>query len=203
MSVLKHTMLALDYAAMRWNDAEINMAILLHDSGKRVCWEKYQSAHGHEKEGIPYVKDFCSKWKVPNSYRDLALISCEFHTKIHGCMSRGTNGWMRPKSIQKLFEDTGALRNPERFRKILKVCEADAKGRGHTKEEIRSFLDKPYHQRQYIEECLQAVLDFNTKDLSKRLLSEGKEGKMIGDLIRQERIAKIRGVQNKWKERMK
>lgn len=61
------------------------------------------------------------------------------------------------------------------------------------------FLNKPYPQRQYLEECLNAVKDVDTKRISAKLLDEGKQGKVIGEAIRIARIDAIRGVKNKWK----
>lgn len=197
-----HTGMVMDYATKTWHDPEIVFAALCHDFGKPTCWGKYGNAHGHEVAGLPLINEFCDKWKVPNSYRELALITCEFHTKVHGCMSRGTNGWMKPKSIMKLFEDTGALKKPERFRKMLKACEADAKGRGAGAEQIAEFESKPYLQREYLEDCLIAALGYNSKPLSEKMLAEGKTGVIIGQTIRQEKIKLIREVQNKWRNNL-
>ena len=207
MSVLKHTMLAIEYSAKEWNDPEINFSVLCHDFGKKYCWDNYQNAYNHEEEGLPYIISFCNKWKVPNSYKDSALLVCEYHTKIHGCMGRSSNSWMRPKSIQNLFEETRAYQKPERFLKILKACEADSKGRGLPTHENYKFtreyfLNKSYLQRPYLEDCLEAVISLDTKDISSKLLKNGKSGKVIGDEIRAARINEIRKVMNKWKEKL-
>lgn len=192
-----HTMMVVDKAKELFNDPEITFAGLVHDLGKAVTWGKYGVCHGHEDAGVPVVEEFCKKYKVPNNYRDLALITTKQHLKCHNVLGRGSNKMMRPKSIMKMFEETAALSKPERFKKMLKACEADAVGR------IGIAANDPYIQRQYLEECLQAVLDFKTKDLSQQLLSEGKSGILIGQRIREERIKCIRQVQNKWKEKMK
>jgi tRNA nucleotidyltransferase (CCA-adding enzyme) len=205
MSVFKHTCLTMDYAAQTWNDPEIVFACFTHDFGKPICWEKFENAHGHEVEGLPFIKDFCDRYKVPNNYRELALQTCEYHTKVHGLFGRNDQAWTRPKSIMKLFEDTGALKHPERFKKMLKACEADAKGRGKEFHEdftktIEYYLNKPYHQRKYLEDCLDVVLNLNTKPISVKMLTEGKKGTLIGEAIRVARISEIRWVQNKWKK---
>jgi len=197
-----HQELVVDYAAKTWGDTEINLACMLHDLGKHPCWLSYGNAFGHEETGFAVVNKFCDKWKVPNSYRNLALITCEYHTKVHGCIGRGSNDWMRPKSIMKLFEDTSALKKPEQFYKMLKACEADAKGRGNGAEQIAEFENNPYIQREYLEDCLRAVLGYDSKPLSEKMLAEGKTGVIIGQTIRQEKIKLIREVQDKWKERL-
>ena len=208
--VWTHTALVMDYAAKTYNDSEINFACYTHDFGKPVCWQKYQNAHGHEKEGLPFIVAFCDKFKVPNRYHILALLVCEYHTKVHGIMGRNEQNWTRPKSIMKLFEDTGALRNQERFLKLLKCCESDAKGRGvdrngHTPYETTKeyYLNKPYPQAEYLAECLEAVINLDTKTITATMVEQGKLGTDIGEAIRVERISKIRGVQNKWKNKSK
>ena len=206
-TVWTHTALVMDYAATTWNDPEIVFACLTHDFGKPLCWDKFENAHGHEKEGLPFIEDFCDRYKVPNSYRALALQTCEYHTKVHGLFGRNNQAWTRPKSIMKLFEDTGAMKHPARFKKMLKACEADARGRGKAVHEdetktIQHYLNKPYHQRQYLEECLEAVLNLDTKTISSKMVDEGKNGVLIGEAIRVARISEIRGVQNKWKQKL-
>lgn len=197
-NVFIHTMLVVDYAAKQGFSKEEVFSCLTHDFGKYTSQEKYGTAHGHESEGLTSINEFCDKWKVPNKYRELALLVCEYHTKIHGCLGRGSNKGMRAKSIMKLFEDTGAIKKPERFKQILNCCVADARGRGKGEVQIKEFESKPYLQADYLTECLNAVINTNTKNISKKLLANGKDGVTIGLEIRAERIKSIRGVQNTW-----
>ena len=199
-----HTAMVMDYAATAYNDSEITWACYTHDFGKPFCYNMYGNGHGHEVEGLHFIEEVCDKFKVPNKYRELALLVCKHHQKIHSCMSRGTNSWMRPKTIYKLLQETNAMSKPERFSKILKACVADSKGRGHTQEQINSFLNKPYPQQQYLEDCLQAVKSVDTKSISGKILAEGKkDGLFIGEAIRVARIAAIKSVQYDWKNKEK
>ncbi|BAV80904.1 tRNA nucleotidyltransferase [Vibrio phage RYC] len=200
-----HTVLVMGYAAYYFNDPEINFACFTHDFGKPEMWEKQENAHGHEEAGLSYIEGFCRRWRIPNSYKELALITCEHHTKVHSCFGRDGNNWVKPKSIMKMFEKTGALSKPDRFKKFLKACEADAKGRGifgltsDNEKSFNAFISKPYPQRQYMIDCLEAVRNMGTKEISQKMLSEGKDGVSIGLKIREERIKCIRGVQRDWK----
>lgn len=81
-----HTDLVMKYAAKTWNDPEITFACLCHDFGKVVSHNKHGNFHGHEKEGLQPINNFCDKWKVPKCYRNLALLVCEFHTKNSRCI---------------------------------------------------------------------------------------------------------------------
>jgi tRNA nucleotidyltransferase (CCA-adding enzyme) len=90
-----HTMMVIDYAAKHYGPL-VAFAGLCHDFGKPVSYKESGNALEHEIKGLPVIKEFCSKWKVPNNYRDLALMTCEYHTEVHGCLGRGSNAGMRP-----------------------------------------------------------------------------------------------------------
>lgn len=191
-NVFVHTMMVLKHANETWCDHEINFACLMHDVAKPICYSERGNGHGHDNEGISLIEDWCTTYKVPNNYRDLAKIVCEQHQKIHSILGRGTNRGAKPKSIMKIFEQTSALTKPERFNKLLKACESDSKGR------ISVNVTEDYAQAEYLLKCLEAVLSLDTKTISKEMLAKGKKGVMIGEEIRVQRINKIRGVQNKW-----
>jgi tRNA nucleotidyltransferase (CCA-adding enzyme) len=196
-----HVRMAMDYAARTYGDPEIVFSVMMHDCGKYESYERFGNAFGHEEYGVPYVEATCKQWKIPNNYRDLAVLVTKHHGKIHGTMGRGSNSWTRPKSIMKLFQQTNALVKPERFEKILKCCVADARGRGGTPEQIEEFEAKPYPQKEYLLECLQAARMVNTKEVSLPAIKKGKSGMEIGEAIRVARIDAIRAVQRKWKEK--
>ena len=195
-NVFVHTMMVLKHARDNWNDSEISFACLLHDIAKPECYRERGKGHGHDAEGISMIEDFCKKWKVPNNYRDLAKHVCEQHQRIHTVLGRNENNWARPKTIMSIFEKTNALSKPERFLKILKACESDAKGR------IGKSSQDDYLQKPYLEDCLEAVISLDTKVISSKLLENGKSGKVLGDEIRAARINEIRKVMNNWKERL-
>jgi tRNA nucleotidyltransferase (CCA-adding enzyme) len=198
-NVWVHTQLVMDYAAKHYNDPEITWASFTHDLGKASCYVQRGNGHGHEEEGLPYIISLCDRLKVSNSYRELALLVCEHHQKVHSCLGRGSNKGMRPKSIYKLFQKTSALTKPLRFEKMLKACRSDAAGRGANEEQIKEFEDKPYFQKEFLLECLQAASMVDTKEVSIPAMEKGKSGLEIGEAIRIARISAIRGVQNRWK----
>ncbi len=195
-NVFIHSMMVLRHASENWNDTEINFAALLHDINKPDCYKQYGSGHGHDKAGVPQIEEFCKQWKVPNNYRDIAKIVCEQHQRIHTVMGRDQNNWSRPKSVMSIFEQSGAERNVERFLKVLKACESDAKGR------IGLSANYDYLQRHYLEDCLYAVTSLDKKSISRKLLENGKSGEVIGLEIRSAKIAAIRKVQNEWKNKL-
>lgn len=195
-----HTELVINEAAKANSCPEVVFACLCHDFGKPECFSLYGNALGHEEVGLKHINEFCDKYKVPNSYRDLALLVCKQHTKVHSCLGRSSNDWMRPKSIMKLFEETRALQQPERFYLVLDACECDAKGRGSAGASREKYSTLEYKQKHYLTECLEAVLSLDTKPIAQALLDKGTSGTIIGLEIRAARISAIRGVQHKWKK---
>lgn len=182
-----HIMLVIDHAAKHHKDSEIVFACLMHDMGKGIAHERQGNLNGHELMGKPIVIDFCNRYKVPNRYKELALIVCEYHTHCHKAFE------MNPNKIMKLFERTKAESKYERFIKFLKACESDAKGRGG------DFPNRTYRQPEYLKECLDAVKSIDTKSISAKMVSEGKSGLIVGEAIRVAKIDAIRGVKNKLK----
>lgn len=184
----EHIKLVLKYANKTFNDPEVNFAVLMHDVGKALTYRERKNLHGHEEAGVGIVNSFCDRLKVPNKYRDLALITTEYHTHCHMAFE------MKAKSIMKLFEKTNALTKRDRFNKFLQACEADKKGRGEP------ACHQSYTEPYFLDECLTAVLSIDTKQLSQKMLSQGKSGSTIGEAIRVARINAIRNVINKWGE---
>lgn len=184
----EHIRLALQYANKTFNDPEVNFAVLMHDVGKAITYEKRGNLHGHEVAGVEVVNGFCDRLKVPNKYKELALITTEYHTHCHMAFD------MKAKSIMKLFEKTSALTKRDRFNKFLQACEADKKGRGDP------VCHQSYTQPYFLGECLCAVLKVNTKQISQQMLTQGKSGSIIGEAIRVARINAIRDVINKWRQ---
>ena len=90
-----------------------------------------------------------------------------------------------------IFDETKALLKTERFHKILLACKCDAQGRGEP------FNTQDYPEEQIAKELLEAVKNVDTKAISAKLLSEGKEGLTIGNAIHQ---AKIKAIKIRLKE---
>lgn len=189
-----HIDLVMKYAVKTYNDSLITFAAFTHDFGKHITYKERGNFHGHEAEGKQPILDFCEKYKVPNEYRDFAVLVAVYHSKIHSSLGRNTNAGMTPKKILQLFMDCKALQKPERFEKILKACICDARGRGRDKAQQQEFENLEYPQYNYLLECLKAVQETDTKSISKEMLDKGKSGPAIGEAIKVARIASIKSV---------
>ncbi|MDK9790128.1 multifunctional CCA tRNA nucleotidyl transferase/2'3'-cyclic phosphodiesterase/2'nucleotidase/phosphatase [Vibrio sp. D431a] len=181
--VYVHTGMVVEYASKTFNNPVLTFGALCHDFGKAHCHRKYGKLAGHDEEGIPFVEEFCRKFKVPNEFRDFAVLATKYHQKLHYGLE------MKPSSILRLFKDTGALRGDvgrQRFELLLKAGECDSRGRG----EPFNTMDTP--ELDHLKNCLDAVFAVDTKVISERLLKEGVKGHVIGEHIHKAQLEVIK-----------
>ena len=174
-----HVMLAVGVAAARGASDAVRFATLTHDLGK-ACTprERWPSHHGHEQAGVPLIEGLCTRLKVPNGHRELAILAARHHTLVHRALE------LKPATLLTLLEDCDAVRRPERFAELLTACEADARGRTGREHE-------PYPQAAYLREALAAAAAVTLSEDERR----GLEGHAIGERLRLRRLAAVTAVQ--------
>jgi tRNA nucleotidyltransferase (CCA-adding enzyme) len=175
-----HSLLSLQQACLLSNDGDVRFAALMHDLGKaKTNQEKWPQHIAHEKLGLKPIKAMCDRLRVPNQYRELTLKSCEFHTHIHRAFE------LKASTILKVFKQCDAIRKPDRFEKMLQVCQADAQGR-------TGLEHSPYPQVTYIQKMLAACHRVNNQDI----VATGVKGPELGLAIEQARINAIQDQKN-------
>ncbi|MEK6731216.1 MAG: multifunctional CCA addition/repair protein [Pseudomonadota bacterium] len=119
-----HTIMALKAAVKLTDDPMIRFAVLVHDAGKaktpKELWPKH---HGHAEAGVQPVKSLCARLRAPRDYTEFAVLVTKYH---HQCLKLNE---FSAKALLKLLENLDAFRRPERFKKFLIACDADARGR--------------------------------------------------------------------------
>ncbi|KGP62372.1 2', 3'-cyclic nucleotide 2'-phosphodiesterase [Legionella norrlandica] len=122
-----HSLMTLQTASELSQEPLIRFAALVHDLGKALtpihAWPKH---YDHEENGIKIIRDLCSRLRIPNDYRDLAVAVSRIHLNIHRVLD------LRSSTIVKLLEHSDAFRRPQLFYKILIACQADAQSCGKT-----------------------------------------------------------------------
>lgn len=174
-----HSMMSLKAACEFSESISVRFAALIHDLGKGLTpiseWPKH---HGHEKKGLAPIKALCSRLKAPNEVRTLSLLAGEFHTHVHRAFE------LKPATLLKVIKSSDAFRNNERFRQLLLVCEADAKGR-------TGFEANEYPQRQYFLDAFDAAKAVEVSEL----IDQGFSGKELGQALlrsQQESIQRLK-----------
>ena len=173
-----HTLLVLEQAARLSPEPRVRFAALVHDLGKGAtppeAWPKHI---GHEARGVPLVRGLCQRLRVPNEFRELALLVTEFHLYYHRAAE------LRPSTLLTLFERLDAFRRPERFAEFLLASEADARGRP-------GFADAEFIQG----ELLRRLRDAAAAVDSRELREQGLQGKALGEALQAARREAIRAA---------
>jgi tRNA nucleotidyltransferase (CCA-adding enzyme) len=150
----------------------------VHDLGKALSpRDKWPSHRGHEEAGVPLVEGLSNRLKVPNEYRELAVLTARHHASVHRAAE------LRPATLLKLLEATDAFRRPERFGQLLLACESDARGRA-------GLETQPYPQAEYLLRARDAAAAVTLSEEER----QGLKGPGIGDKIREKRLAAVTAV---------
>jgi tRNA nucleotidyltransferase (CCA-adding enzyme) len=173
-----HTLMVLHQACLLTNDKTTRFAALCHDLGKGITpKEMWPAHHGHEEGGVPLVEQLCTRLRIPNEFRDLAVMTARFHLHYH-------RAWeLRADTILKLIEQTDALRKPQRFENFLLACMADTRGRP-------GFEHEPCAQTAYFLDIAHTLGKLDIEDLKAQQLS----GKAMADAIREKRLTTVKSL---------
>ncbi|MCP4526638.1 MAG: HD domain-containing protein [Aestuariibacter sp.] len=201
-----HTLLVLERCCELTSDPVVRFAALCHDLGKArtrpylyelpehlqelaqrlrvptVYTNPMQGHTKHEPRGAYIIKDMAARLRIPNEYRDLAMMTAKHHTQIHTCSA------MNDKALLKLLEETKALAKPKRFKQMLLVCEADAQG--------RPTFERVYY---YQADIMAAVHEAATYTVIDDVGSLGLKGIEVGLEIKKRRRVAIKRAQKNWR----
>ena len=174
-----HTQMVCDMAArLAPGNARVGFAALVHDLGKALTppeqWPKHVN---HEHAGLDAVRAVCARYKLPNDYRELAVMACREHLNIHRFDE------LRDETVHDLIARCDGFRQPLRIAELALVCEADKRGRLGLQESAY-----PQAERLLAAHRAAAAVDASQLDLT------GLEGPQIGETLRRARIAAIRSA---------
>lgn len=171
-----HVMMVLDMATTLSQDAVMRFASLCHDLGKGATDPNDWPSHKmHEELGVPLIQDFCKRYRVPNDYRDLAVLVSRYHLHCHKIAE------LKPSTILKTLERIDFFRQPDRFEKFLLACEADARGR-------KGLENKPYPQADLFRNAAAIVKAVDVQ----ALMEQGFTGQKLGEQLQQARVKHLK-----------
>ncbi len=169
-----HTMMVLDQACKLSDDPVVRFAALTHDLGKGTTPKHELPSHRlHEHRGVEIIEKLCERLRIPNAYRELAVLVSKHHLNAHRIQE------LRASTLLELLEKLDAFRRPDRFEGFALACEADARGR-------KGLEDREYPQADFLRRAREVAAkvkpDETFADLS---------GEQIAARLRQLRIAAL------------
>lgn len=175
-----HTMMVLTQAAKLSDAPKVRFAALVHDLGKGTTpkdqWPKHIE---HESRGVPLVEALCDRYRIPNEYRELAVIVTRYHLHYHRAEE------LRDDTFLKTLEALDAFRRPERFELFLLACEADSRGR-------TGYENQNFPQPTLFRQVFAAANKINAKEL----VSQGFKGKEIKTELNKRRVQAIQNLRH-------
>ena len=176
----EHIMLCLQAARHQTNDANVLFAVLTHDLGKGTTpseeWPKHAN---HEERGVTLIETLCQRYRVPNQYRDLAVLVARYHTQCHHATT------LSSETLLETLQHLDAFRRPQRFEQFLLALEADSRGRS-------GFANQPYPQADFFRRAYQIASEVNVA----AVLADGFQGAEIGKELRRRRVNAIEKKHN-------
>lgn len=170
-----HVMMVLDAAAHLTKDTVVRFAALMHDLGKGTTPPEEWPRHiAHEHRGARLVEGLCERLRVPNDYREVAVLTARLHGDCHRALE------LRPGTTLRLLNALDAFRRPDRFEQFLLACEADFRGRP-------GYEQREYPQAIHLRRARAAAAGIKGAELA----AEGLEGKALGEELDRRRTAAI------------
>jgi tRNA nucleotidyltransferase (CCA-adding enzyme) len=170
-----HTLMVLEQAAKLSDDPVVRFAALTHDLGKGTTPPSEWPRHiAHEQRGVALVEAMCDRLKIPNAYRELAVLVSRYHLDAH----RVTE--LRDSTLLEVLERLDACRRPARFEQWVLACEADARGR-------KGLENRDYPQADHLRRARDTVANV-TLDPAER---DGLDGPKIAEKLRKARLAAL------------
>lgn len=119
-----HTMLVLKSACDLSEKLEVRFCALVLDLGKGITPKDILPAHhDHEINGVPLVREVCSRFGVNSKCQKMAEKMCRFHLRVHRSLE------MKPSKIVSLLENLDFKSKPDLFFGVLSACRADNMGK--------------------------------------------------------------------------
>jgi tRNA nucleotidyltransferase (CCA-adding enzyme) len=172
-----HTLLALKLAARLSPSETVRFAVLTHDLGKATTPKDLLPKHyGHEQRSERLLEALSARLKIPNRFRDLALLVARHHGNVHKAAE------LKPQTVLRVIMAADGLRQPDRFDEMLLACEADARGR-------KGLENRPYPQAERMRSALRAA---RSVDAAKVKAERGLDGEALGKALHEERLAAVK-----------
>lgn len=168
--------------------ALVNFGLLCHDLGKQLTdTEKWPSHHGHDNLGIGLIKTLCDRLKVPNEYRDYAILASRYHMKYYEFMKSHVK-----TQFDFVHDVTDNFRYFERLAFLHRIHHCDLCGRSGKIAPER--LENYWIVTKRMNTIFSILKDITLKDLPKdtQIRLSNYKGEKFGKLYRDAKISYLK-----------
>lgn len=179
-----HIELSLHYASIHNYSSLEKIAVFCHDFGKALTDPAIlPSHHGHGIKGVPLIKDFADRLKIPSEYKEVSILVAAEHSFVHTALYRTS------EELLSLFLRIDAFRKPDHVEILLNSARADIRGR-------LGFENIQYCHADLIHDLFENIKTLSTKEI----VAEGFKGIEIRDELNKRRLVAIEKFRQKWLE---
>jgi tRNA nucleotidyltransferase (CCA-adding enzyme) len=151
----------------------------MHDLGKGTTPTDVLPRHiGHEGRSVKLLQKVCDRLRVPTEGKELAEVVAREHGNIH------RSAELNAEAVMRLLERCDAMRQPERFARVLQACECDARGR-------LGLEEATYPQAARLLQAQKAALSVETAPIAQAATTQGLKGPQIGAQISKARVKAV------------
>jgi tRNA nucleotidyltransferase (CCA-adding enzyme) len=129
---------------------------------------------------IEQVSASCTRFKVPNDYKQLAMKVGQFHLQCHSALN------LTPDAVLIFLNQLDVWRKPQEFDDFLVACEADATA-------LQQNNEQPYLQAELLRLAANKCAQVNAR----KFVEKGMKGKQIKEALNEERVGVIKDIKNR------
>jgi tRNA nucleotidyltransferase (CCA-adding enzyme) len=122
------------------------------------------------------IQNLCQRYRIPNEFRDLAVLVTQQHTKFEACLT------MSAEELLSFIESCDALRRQQRFFNFLITCQVI--------ETTRKDSNQALSEVTFLKHVLDTLLKVNTQEI----VAQGLQGIEFAEALRKMRIMAIRNI---------
>jgi tRNA nucleotidyltransferase (CCA-adding enzyme) len=160
------TLQALEQSAQLSDDLAVRCAVICRAFGKARTPKAYWPAHpDHELEAAPLIQAFCTRLRVPNHPRELALLVATVAPLIQQAPQ------LKPECLLKLLMTLDVWRRPQRLTQVLLACQSWG-----TSTQCHKAM---FPAADYLVRCFEALSAVNFHDLKQAEYSGATRQKIV------------------------
>ena len=169
MNITLQSLDSLRCASKLSKETTVRYAALMHDIGHSLMNNSKQAKLPNlQVSELEFQSEVKERFNVPNDHADLAGLVCEHHEKMYRLKQLGA------EELLSIIESSDAIRRPERFEKLLTVCEAISEA---------SLNNVENSQIKLLSEVLKVVSDIDFKKLL-----QSQSDQQAREIVRQHRL---------------